>query len=976
VVIILTLLAPLSASQAQNFSGGFTFYLPPQDTAANRFLPQYPATPITEFISVDPSGRFSAGGVRVRFFGTNAVADGAVPTKNKAWFIAGRLRKMGFNLVRFHHLDNPWSTESLLGSGTDTRHLNSQSLDRLENFVSELKKNGIYANLNLHVSRTFRLTDGVAGADSLVESGKGVSFFDPQLIALQKEYATQLLTHVNPYSGLPLAQDPVMAMIEITNENSLYRMWRQGRLKTFAAGGFLMVRHNSMLDSLWNQYLSSRYAGTADLATAWSPGTFPADTASMINNGGFERPIGSPWGLEQYAPGRGQLSRDASFPYKGASSAKVQVTQTDGENWRVQWRYVGLSMVRDSVYVVNFAVRADSIRTISVGLMLDSSPWTAYGWSDVTLTPTWKYSSFSFRAPVAVNSGLRLSFQLGSSKGSYWFDDVSYAMSGIHGVLPGESLEARTVRRIDFNECVQFSDQRVRDMTAFYMKLQSDFFAEMTSHLKGTLHVRVPIVGTNWNIGLPDLAVQSKLDYTDNHAYWDHPDFPGVMWSPTTWTIDNQPMVKSENGGSVASLFSGPPFLGKPSTISEYNHSFPNKYQSEAVPFLTAYASLQDVDGVMFFSYNHTDDWENDKVGGYLGGYFDLHRNAALMSLIPSCAYAFRNFLVSPARQTIVLHYSPDDLLLQPKTDGGDWHSPSTFPEKLALRYRVRSATFSSATRFDPSSLPSVPVNPYRSDTEEILWNTSGLLSVSTPRFVAATGFPENYAGARIGEMTIVRVSDHASMTWVSLTDQDLARSPASLLTLSTRLQNTGMVWDGITTVHDQWGSAPTQMAPVSAQMKLHIQADSIRVLPLRPDGSPLGRFILYAPADTNTFVVSVDQTHDSTVWYGIQAYGKGVLTANHEKTLETPTAFWLDQNYPNPFNPSTTIRYGLPIRLHATLTVFNTLGQEVAQLVNGEVESGYHECTLDGSALSSGVYFYRFSAGTYIETKKLLLLR
>jgi hypothetical protein len=58
------------------------------------------------------------------------------------------------------------------------------------------------------------------------------------------------------------------------------------------------------------------------------------------------------------------------------------------------------------------------------------------------------------------------------------------------------------------------------------------------------------------------------------------------------------------------------------------------------------------------------------------------------------------------------------------------------------------------------------------------------------------------------------------------------------------------------------------------------------------------------------------------------------------------------------------------------TLAVFNTLGQQVAQLVNEELESGYHEVTFDGSGLSSGVYFYRLRAGDFVETKRFLLLK
>jgi len=90
----------------------------------------------------------------------------------------------------------------------------------------------------------------------------------------------------------------------------------------------------------------------------------------------------------------------------------------------------------------------------------------------------------------------------------------------------------------------------------------------------------------------------------------------------------------------------------------------------------------------------------------------------------------------------------------------------------------------------------------------------------------------------------------------------------------------------------------------------------------------------------------------------------------------EIPDRFVLHQNYPNPFNPSTTIRYGLPNRSRVTLTVFNTLGQQVIILQNEELETGYHEVTFEGKGLSSGVYFYRIQAGDFVQTKRLLLIR
>jgi photosystem II stability/assembly factor-like uncharacterized protein len=90
----------------------------------------------------------------------------------------------------------------------------------------------------------------------------------------------------------------------------------------------------------------------------------------------------------------------------------------------------------------------------------------------------------------------------------------------------------------------------------------------------------------------------------------------------------------------------------------------------------------------------------------------------------------------------------------------------------------------------------------------------------------------------------------------------------------------------------------------------------------------------------------------------------------------QLPNEFLLNQNYPNPFNPTTTIKYDIPKTSSVTLKVYNVLGQEVATLVNEKKEAGSYEVQLDGSKLSSGVYFYRLTAGILTETKKLILLR
>jgi hypothetical protein len=88
------------------------------------------------------------------------------------------------------------------------------------------------------------------------------------------------------------------------------------------------------------------------------------------------------------------------------------------------------------------------------------------------------------------------------------------------------------------------------------------------------------------------------------------------------------------------------------------------------------------------------------------------------------------------------------------------------------------------------------------------------------------------------------------------------------------------------------------------------------------------------------------------------------------------PSEFKLFQNYPNPFNPLTRIKFQLPNRGIVTLKIFDVLGNAVATLINGEMEKGSYEITFDAADLSSGIYFCRFQAGSFAETKKMILLK
>ena len=146
-----------------------------------------------------------------------------------------------------------------------------------------------------------------------------------------------------------------------------------------------------------------------------------------------------------------------------------------------------------------------------------------------------------------------------------------------------------------------------------------------------------------------------------------------------------------------------------------------------------------------------------------------------------------------------------------------------------------------------------------------------------------------------------------------------------------------------------------------------------------------------YASAGTYTYSAYVGNYNSNEIWdedsftfektgFDPEVTGEWWVAGWDEElgTLVTtlPERFELGTASPNPFNPTTEISYALPHADIVTLTVFNTLGQRVAVLQDGWMEAGWHQVQFDGAQLSSGIYFYALQAGSFVETKKMLLVK
>lgn len=121
-------------------------------------------------------------------------------------------------------------------------------------------------------------------------------------------------------------------------------------------------------------------------------------------------------------------------------------------------------------------------------------------------------------------------------------------------------------------------------------------------------------------------------------------------------------------------------------------------------------------------------------------------------------------------------------------------------------------------------------------------------------------------------------------------------------------------------------------------------------------DGGPLGM---------NADYIGIDAINIVRNTVGIQGNENGI-----------PKEYGLEQNYPNPFNPNTVISYQLPVNSFVTLKIYDLLGREIATLVDEQLKTGSHEMEFDGSNFVSGIYLYRIVAGTFSDTKKMVLVK
>ncbi len=839
----MSLLVSLLASAATRAAELFPFVLPWDDASPS-------ATNVSAWLEVPAGkggfvtvkdGHLFANGKRLRIFGVNLAFGANFPTHDDAEKVAARMAKFGINCVRFHHMD--WQTAPSGIWAKDYSGFDPGQLDRLDYFIAQLKARGIYTDLNLHVSRTYP-DRPAAEKQGNPNFDAGVDNFSPKMIALQKDFARALLTHVNPYTKNAYTDEPAVALIEINNENALLAQWNWGGLDKAAAP------YRAELGAMWTDWLRKKYGDDAKLAAAWATGAKAAG-AEMLKNGDFARGKDG-WYFEQHEGAVADVTvKDRVL--------RVDVRKAGALGWHVQGYQSGLKLSGDEPLMFSFRARADAKRTINVAVMQAHEPWKGLTNENIDVGPEWRDFRVFF-TPDASEPNARIGFSnLALAAGWFEFSAVSLRPAGTDGSVPRDASGG--VAPFTKSEIAGRSEQVRDDWQRFLWTLEQRYWPGMYRFIREDLKAKSLIIGTQ--LGWSPFLIQQHMDVIDSHAYWQHPQFPRRPWDMNDWTVKNTAMTGAPDGGTLPAL-ALQRVAGKPYVCTEYNHAAPNQFSAETFPLICAYAALQDWDGIFAFAYSHrSDDWAK----GYFPSFFDIDQHPAKMATLPASLALFMRGDVAPAKTAMIANVQHDMAVAMAREQGQRLGAEQFGVKRMAaLQHRV-GVQQGDAQNFSATPAPAGP--KFASDTGELTWDTlDKAVTIDTARSKGVLGFVERRS-YDLGGVKLDFAATRAGFACVQLTvldGADFKTARRILVTATATAENTGMEWtnDKKESVGTKWGRAPSLAEGVAAKITLPL-SKKLKAWALDDRGQRRAEL----PLTDGVLEISPDH---KTLWYELSA--------------------------------------------------------------------------------------------------------
>ncbi|MEO5929489.1 MAG: T9SS type A sorting domain-containing protein [Candidatus Kapaibacterium sp.] len=971
---------PLLA-HSQPLVNPFTFVAPSYDSTSSNWLPRFPAADIDRegFLKMSGGHFIWADSTPARFIGAGVINSGCFPDSVSAIAMAGHLRKLGVNMVRFDYFDyHNNDAASLLAPGTRSDSLAPAQLKKLDWLIYQLKLNGIHAHFVLKSRNGPRKDDGVPGWDSTYNNGQYITYFSEPYQRMQRAYLSKLLNHVNPYTAHRYADEPTIALMTINDANSFYDRWVNDRLSQ--ANNVLSYSHARLLDTLFTNFLKRRYGTTANLRNAYFEGV-ASPGPNTLKNPGFES-FADSWTLQV---GEGAQASQVIVqgsdvaPGDGPNSMRIVVRKVNGNEGRIYLEQTAENVRQGGIYQFRFRAKTDSTvgRTLHVtsNFGLDTT---------VALTTAWGTYGLIFRSTITDSLATYIRFFAGKSMGDVFLDGISFQETGRSGLTANETFEAFSVYRAKYRETSKIALKRMLDQGDFYDSLARAYYRGMRSHLQ-SLGVKAPIAGTNSGTGSADTWAQSEFDFTSKGGVqWDFTSTrAGMPGSDSTWVIRNYSVLRNKD---KLVEFTKSAIYGKPFIAESYLQIFPNAHRSESMLYLPAYAALQGWDGAYFYCYTDRTTELADRRRVIKDDYSSIVGDPSLMVLLPQVSAMFRGGWVAPATRTLRIHHDTADLRRLPISyfSRGSYSIDGQFNNVSNLVDAIRVDSLNASHHYTSGDYyVTVPADDaIESDTKEIRLDAiKGIMQLNTPRIQGAAGAISTASAIKTDQLSVSWIDGGANATyfWSSLDSFNLDSARRSLLTISTRALNTGAAWQfGDSSLGKNWGVAPTQLESVKLGINFFTAADSVILYPLDTLGRASGRAIPTTRGTSGSWRITLDLSVEKTPWFGVkQVFHTTSDTAISAVPTAGGSALAISDIYPNPASGTAALDVTVPPGgAPVSARVVDMLGRVVAVVAEHRGVPGRGVLPLELRGLPAGAYICLVRVGDQVAARRFVVGR
>ena len=416
------------------------------------------------------------------------------------------MAQLGINIVRFHHMDG----YAIWEKNKANTKLSKEKLDLLHYFLFCLKNNGIYANINLHVSRVYSEIQNENDIINVFKYGKSLDRYYPQFIQDQLDYAKDLLCSYNNYTGYKIGEDPMILNIELNNENTMFNLENDDNIK------LLTPNLRNELNNQWKTFIKDKYSDNYDKIDSFYNNETINSTNLVENN------------TITCQKNQGNFTIDGK-------KVTFDIFDIPSVSWGNQIHYGVIDIENYTLYTIEFDARVEKETTDPINFQFqeNASPYRIY-----LRIPNIKLSTKSEHYILSAKTVYNCQFNedskakpkiiLPTSINKYEITNLK-VYKGRYHINFTENGEKNLEKILYPNSTlIQNLPNMAYDLRLFFYHTEINTQNNITNYIKNDLGFKnLYILDSQINYGsfLTFLRESELSDISDIHSYWEHPSF-------------------------------------------------------------------------------------------------------------------------------------------------------------------------------------------------------------------------------------------------------------------------------------------------------------------------------------------------------------------------------------------------------------------------------------------------------------------